>query len=70
MEPTTYYSVNREQVLAKTHQFVLCDCGQKVKRGCLSSHRTYSHRHRIWVQMTVSQEATGRPVAVAPLHNW
>lgn len=70
MEISTYYSQNREQVLTKAHQFVMCDCGQRVKRGCLSSHRTYSHRHRIWVQMLSSQEATQRPIAVAPLDDW
>jgi len=66
---TTYYAQNREQVLAKAHQVVVCECGEKIKRAGLSSHRKYSPRHRIWKQMTESLGATGRPVAVVPIHS-
>lgn len=65
--PSTYYQLNRESILSNAHSMIQCECGQNVKRGVLSSHRTHSPRHRIWKQMIASQEAIQRAVSVAPL---
>ena len=51
---STYYNDNREKVLQKAHQFVLCPCGERIKYNSLSSHRTHSPRHRIYEQMNKS----------------
>ena len=69
MDITSYYAQNREQVLAKAHQVVHCECGEHVKRAGLSSHRKYSPRHRIWTQMRLSLASTERPAVVVPLHS-
>lgn len=56
LSQTTFYAANKEQVLARAHEFVSCECGERIKRAGLGSHRKHSPRHRIWVQMNVSLE--------------
>jgi hypothetical protein len=50
METTTYYSANKAQVLQKAHEYLLCECGFKVKRGAMGSHTKHSPAHRVWEQ--------------------
>ena len=50
MDITTYYSSNKEVVLKKAHQIVICACGERVKYGATGSHTKHSPRHRIWEQ--------------------
>jgi hypothetical protein len=54
MDITTYYSANKEVVLKKAHQIVICACGERVKYGATGSHTKHSPRHHIYEQMMKS----------------
>lgn len=47
---SSYYSLNRDRILAKANSKVTCECGAVVSYSSMGWHRR-SQQHLIWIQM-------------------
>lgn len=47
---SSYYSLNKDRILAKANTKVTCECGAVVSYSSMGWHRR-SSQHSIWVQM-------------------
>lgn len=56
----SYYEANKMERLAYEQTMITCECGTKMKRQGLSSHRKHSPRHKIWADMMLSLETKQR----------